>query len=265
MTAIAGLKLSDNPAFQYPDILTCKEPGRVESKSMPTIKNPWSEVSANNSHAGMAVIPRQLHNSVLVTGQKRQNLLWMSLGIFLGLCFVATISAIRIRIAGDPIKKWKKNARRVRDQDQIIQATNGRLDIQEDAVRALNGTVARLRATIDAQAENLADLNAEINTKRARIQRLELEAIDLRRFQDGEPELRRQIVAANQDLERLRPIAAEVEGLRGRIGGMRDEERRMRRELQEKNVELGNTTARNTQLVQRMAFVQQQFAQMQGR
>ena len=265
MTAIAGLKLSDNPAFQYPDILTCKEPGRVESKSMPTIKNPWSEVSANNSHADMAVIPRQLHNSVLVTGQKRQNLLWMSLGIFLGLCFVATISAIRVRIAGDPIKKWKKYARRVSDRDQTIQATNGRLDIQEDAVRALNGTVARLRATIDAQAENLADLNAEINTKRARIQRLELEAIDLRRFQDGEPELRRQIVAANQDLERLRPIAAEVEGLRGRIGGMRDEERRMRRELQEKDVELGNATARNTQLVQRMAFVQQQFAQMQGR
>ena len=265
MTAIAGLKSSDNPAFQYPDILTCKESGRVESKSMPTIKNPWSEVSANNSHVDMAVIPRQLHNSVLVTGQKRQNLLWMSLGIFLGLCFVATISAIRVRIAGDPIKKWKKNARRVRDRDQIIQATNGRLDIQEDAVRALNGTVARLRATIDAQAENLADLNAEINTKRARIQRLELEAIDLRRFQDGEPELRRQIVAANQDLERLRPIAAEVEGLRGRIGGMRDEERRMRRELQEKDVELGNATARNTQLVQRMAFVQQQFAQMQGR
>ena len=265
MTAIAGLKSSDNPAFQYPDILTCKESGRVESKSMPTIKNPWSEVSANNSHADMAVIPRQLHNSVLVTGQKRQNLLWMSLGIFLGLCFVATISAIRVRIAGDPIKKWKKNARRVRDRDQIIQATNGRLDIQEDAVRALNGTVARLRATIDAQAENLADLNAEIDTKRARIQRLELEAIDLRRFQDGEPELRRQIVAANQDLERLRPIAAEVEGLRGRIGGMRDEERRMRRELQEKDVELGNATARNTQLVQRMAFVQQQFAQMQGR
>jgi chromosome segregation ATPase len=213
----------------------------------------------------MAVIPRQSHNSVLITGQKRQNLLWMSLGIFLGLCFVATISAIRVRIAGDPIKKWKKNARRVRDRDQIIQATNGRLDIQEDAVRALNGTVARLRATIDAQAENLADLNAEINIKRARIQRLELEAIDLRRFQDGEPELRRQIVAANQDLERLRPIAAEVEDLRGRIGGMRDEERRMRRELQEKNVELGNTMARNAQLVQRMAFVQQQFAQMQGR
>ena len=265
MTAIAGLKSSDNPAFQYPDILTCKESGRVESKSMPTIKNPWSEVSANNSHADMAVIPRQLHNSVLVTGQKRQNLLWMSLGIFLGLCFVATISAIRVRIAGDPIKKWKKNARRVRDRDQTIQAADGRLDIQEDAVRALNGTVARLRATIDAQAENLADLNAEIDTKRARIQRLELEAIDLRRFQDGEPELRRQIVAANQDLERLRPIAAEVEGLRGRIGGMRDEERRMRRELQEKDVELGNATARNTQLVQRMAFVQQQFAQMQGR
>ena len=265
MTAIAGLKSSDNPAFQYPDILTCKESGRVESKSMPTIKNPWSEVSANNSHADMAVIPRQLHNSVLVTGQKRQNLLWMSLGIFLGLCFVATISAIRVRIAGDPIKKWKKYARRVSDRDQTIQATNGRLDIQKDAIGALNGTVAQLRATISAQAENLADLNAEINIKHARIQQLELEAIDLRRFQDGEPELRHQIVAANQDLERLRPIAAEVEGLRGRIGGMRDEERRMRRELQEKNVELGNTTARNAQLIQRMAFVQQQLAQMQGR
>jgi len=244
VTTIAGLKLSDNPAFQYPGILTCKEPGLVEN---------------------MAVIPRQLHTPALVTGQKRQNLLWMSLGIFLGLCFVATISAIRVRIVGDPIKKWKKYARRVRDRDQTIQAINGRLDIQEDAVKAINVTAARLRATIDAQAENLADLNAEINTKRARIQRLELEAIDLRRFQDGEPELRRQIVAANQDLERLRPIAAEVEGLRGRIGGMRDEERRMRRELQEKNVELGNTTARNAQLVQRMAFVQQQFAQMQGR
>lgn len=244
MTTIAGLKLSGNPAFQYPDILTCKEPGGVEN---------------------MAVIPRQLHNPALVNGQRRQNLLWMSLGILLGLCFVATISAIRVRIAGDPIKKWKKYARRVSDRDQTIQATNGRLDIQRDAIGVLNGTVAQLRATIDAQAQNFADLNAEINTKRARIQQLELEAIDLRRFQDGEPELRRQIVAANQDLERLRPIAAEVEGLRGRIGGMRDEERRMRRELQEKNVELGNTTARNTQLIQRMAFVQQQLAQMQGR
>lgn len=210
----------------------------------------------------MAVIPRQLHNPALVNGQRRQNLLWMSLGIFLGLCFVATISAIRVRIVGDPIKKY---ARRVSDRDQTIQATNGRLDIQKDAIGVLNGTVAQLRATIDAQAQNFADLNAEINTKRARIQQLELEAIDLRRFQDGEPELRRQIVAANQDLERLRLIAAEVEGLRGRIGGMRDEERRMRRELQEKNVELGNTTARNTQLIQRMAFVQQQLAQMQGR
>ncbi|OCL05487.1 hypothetical protein AOQ84DRAFT_390844 [Glonium stellatum] len=228
--------------LQHPDILPREDPKRIKK---------------------MAVISRHLHTSAFMTGQERQNLLWVSFGVFVGLCFVATISAVRVRIVGDPAKKWKKYARRVRDRDQTIQATRGRLDIQDD-IRALNGAADRLRVTINAQVENLADLNADVNTKRARIQQLELEAIDLRRFQDHEHELRRQIEAANQECDRLRPVAAEVEGLRGRIGGMRDEERRRRREVEEKNVEIRNMAARNAQLVQRMAFVQQQLVQMQN-
>ncbi|KAF2496691.1 hypothetical protein BU16DRAFT_339417 [Lophium mytilinum] len=195
-----------------------------------------------------------------VTGQERLDLLWMSFGILLGLLSVAAISAARIHFVGDPVKKYSQHVKQLQDRDSKNQSLQQQVDNKDHTIATLTARVARHEGTIDAQVRNIEALNDEIDDKRNRIQELEVGAIPLRRLQAQEPELRRHIAGMESELVRLRAIRSELEDLRPRVGEMRDRDRTLRRQVQEKDTELQESTSRNEVLVQRMAYMQQRLA-----
>jgi chromosome segregation ATPase len=195
-----------------------------------------------------------------VTGQERQDLLWMSLGILLGLLSVAAISAVRIQLMGDPVKKCREQAKQLQDLRQQNQDVQQDVYDRDHTITNLNVQIMRLQATIDAQVRNIADLNIENYDKRELAQALEVEVIPLRRLRDEEARMRRHIGELEEEFGRLQALERELEDMRPRVGEMRDRERGLKREVEEKDRDIQAVTTRNDQLVQRMAYMQQQLA-----
>ncbi|KAF2836283.1 hypothetical protein M501DRAFT_266473 [Patellaria atrata CBS 101060] len=188
--------------------------------------------------------------------QRQMDLLWMSLGIYIGLCLVALISGARERLFGDPIASLKTRTaeldslnRKIREQEdalnQLKEQHKQALRERETEIRTQKETLAQQDQRIQAQDARFADQHDEIKDLRDRLAVADRTTTEMRAELDDRGShldragarteaLEHHLVGHRRDIQRLE---VEKEGLQDELEELRSQDLPKRVEEQRLEIE----------------------------